>query len=75
MVSAWANANRLVLGPVKTDAKSNEIPAIPELWQLWDVKGGIVTIAAMGYQRASAAQIIAQEGDYVLALKGNQGGL
>jgi len=60
---------------VKTDEKSNEITAIPELLKLLDVKGCIVTIDAMGCQRAIAAQIIAQEGDYVLALKGNQGGL
>jgi predicted transposase YbfD/YdcC len=75
MVSAWANANRLVLGQVKTDEKSNEITAIPELLQLLDVKGCIVTIDARGCQRAMAAQISAQEGDSVLALKGNQGGL
>src|SRR5512147_468842 len=75
MVSAWASANRLVLGQVKTDDKSNEITAIPDLLKLLDVKGCIVTIDAMGCQRAIAAQIIAQEGDYVLALKGNQGGL
>jgi predicted transposase YbfD/YdcC len=75
MVSAWANANRLVLGQVKTDEKSNEITAIPELLKLLDVKGCIVTIDAMGCQRAIAAQIIQQGGDYVLALKGNQGGL
>jgi predicted transposase YbfD/YdcC len=75
MVSAWANANRLVLGQVKTDEKSNEITAIPELLKLLEVKGCIVTIDAMGCQRAIAAQIIAQEGDYALALKGNHGGL
>jgi predicted transposase YbfD/YdcC len=75
MVSAWASANRLVLGQVKTDDKSNEITAIPELLKLLDVKDCIVTSDAMGCQRAIAAQIIAQEGDYVLALKGNQGGL
>ena len=75
LVSAWANANRLVLGQVKTAAKSNEITAIPELLKLLEVKGGIVTIDAMGCQRAIAAQIIAQGGDYVLALKGNHGNL
>jgi predicted transposase YbfD/YdcC len=74
-VSAWAKANRLVLGQVKTAAKSNEITAIPELLKRLDVKGGIVTIEAMGCQRVIAAQIIAPGGDYVLALKGNQGGL
>ena len=75
MVSAWANANRLVLGQVKTEAKSNEITAIPELLKRLEVKGCIVSIAAMGCQRAMASQIIEQGGDYVLALKGNQGGL
>ena len=75
LVSAWANANRLVLGQVKTDEKSHEITAIPELLKLLEVQGCIVTIDAMGCQRAIAAQIIAQGGDYVLALKGNQSGL
>ncbi|MFO1430469.1 MAG: ISAs1 family transposase [Candidatus Competibacteraceae bacterium] len=75
IVSAWASANRLVLGQVKTDDKSNAITAIPDLLKLLDLKGGIVTIEAMGCQHAIAAQIIAQEGDSVLALKGNQGGL
>ena len=75
MVSAWANANRLVLGQVKTDDKSNEITAIPELLQLLDVQGCSVTLDALGCQRAIAAQMIAQGGDYVLALKGNQSGL
>jgi predicted transposase YbfD/YdcC len=75
MVSAWANANRLVLGQVKTDDKSNEITAIPKLLQLLEVKGCIVTIDAMGCQRAIAAQIIQRGGDYVLALKGHQPGL
>ncbi len=75
MVSAWANANRLVLGQVKTDAKSNEITAIPELLKLLEVKGNIVTIDAMGCQKAIAAGIIDRGGNYVLALKGNQGRL
>jgi predicted transposase YbfD/YdcC len=75
MVSAWACANRLVLGQVKTDEKSNEITAIPELLQVLELKGCIVTIDAMGTQTAIADQIIAQEGDYVLALKGNQSSL
>ena len=75
MVSAWANANRLVLGQVKTEAKSNEITAIPELLKLLDVKGCIVTIDAMGCQKAIVADIIDRGGDYVLALKGNQGRL
>jgi predicted transposase YbfD/YdcC len=73
MVSAWACANRLVLGQVKTEAKSNEITAIPELLHVLAVEGCIVTIDAMGCQKTIAAHIVAQGGDYVLALKGNQG--
>ena len=71
-VSAWAPANRVVLGQVNTDSKSNEITAIPNLWKRLDIQGGIVTIDALGCQRALAAQISARQGDYVLALKGNQ---
>jgi len=73
MVSAWAEANRLVLGQVKVDEKSNEITAIPELLSLLDVSDCIVTIDAIGTQEAIAEQIIEQGGDYVLTLKGNQG--
>lgn len=75
LVSAWATANRLVLGQVATQAKSNEITAIPELLRLLDLKGCIVTIDAAGTQTAIAEQIVAGEADYVLALKGNQKGL
>jgi len=75
MVSAWAAENSLVLGQVKTDEKSNEITAIPALLQLLDISGCIVTIDAIGCQKVIAKQIIEQEGDYVLALKGNQSGL
>jgi predicted transposase YbfD/YdcC len=72
LVSAWATTNRVVLGQVATDAKSNEITAIPELLQWLKLQGCIVTIDAMGCQTKIAAQIIEQGGDYVLALKGNQ---
>jgi len=72
MVSAWANANKLVLGQVKTDDKSNEITAIPTLLDLLDLKGCIITIDAMGCQKDIAKKIIEQEADYVLGLKGNQ---
>ncbi len=72
MVSAWATENGVVLGQRKVDAKSNEIPAIPELLDLLALKGCIVTIDAMGCQRAIAQQIIEGQADYVLALKGNQ---
>lgn len=75
MVSAWACNNRLVLGQEATDEKSNEITAIPKLLALLELKGCIVTIDAMGCQRDIAEQIIDQEGDYVLGLKGNQGHL
>ncbi len=72
LVSAWATANGVVLGQRKVDAKSNEITAIPELLDLLALKGCIVTIDAMGCQRAIAQKIIEQGADYVLALKGNQ---
>jgi predicted transposase YbfD/YdcC len=73
MISAWASANRVVLGQVKTEEKSNEITAIPELLTLLALEGCIVTIDAMGCQKAIATQIVDQNADYVLALKGNQG--
>jgi len=59
------------VGQTKTDSKSNEITAIPELWQLLAIKGCIVTIDAMACQTAIAGQIRDQGGDYLLALKGN----
>jgi len=71
-VSAWASDFGLTLGQVATDAKSNEITAIPELLRLIDINGAIITIDAMGTQTAIAAQIIDGGGDYLLALKGNQ---
>jgi predicted transposase YbfD/YdcC len=75
MVSAWASANRLVLGQLKVDEKSNEISAIPELLKLLLLKGCIVTIDAMGCQTEIVNLIVAQEADYVISLKGNQGTL
>ena len=71
MVSAWANANRLVLGQIKVDDKSNEITAIPELLKLLELEGAIVTIDAMGCQKEIARTISEQGADYVLALKDN----
>src|SRR4051795_11951772 len=71
-VSVWASEFGLSLGPVACAEKSNEITAIPELLRLVDIKGAIITIDAMGTQKAIAAQIIEGEADYVLALKGNQ---
>lgn len=71
MVSAWAAENRLVLGQVKVDEKSNEISAIPELLQVLEISGCIVTIDALGCQKEIAKAILTQEADYVLALKEN----
>jgi predicted transposase YbfD/YdcC len=71
-VSVWASEFGLSLGQVACAEKSNEITAIPELLRLVDLKGAIITIDAIGTQKAIAAQIIEGGGDYVLALKGNQ---
>jgi predicted transposase YbfD/YdcC len=73
MVSAWSTANGVVLGQEKTAEKSNENTAIPELLNSLAIKGCIVTIDAMGCQKDIAEQIVKQKGDYLLALKGNQG--
>lgn len=75
MVSAWAVENRVVLGQLKTEQTSNEITAIPELLRALALQGCIVTIDAMGCQKAIAEAIVEQGADYVLALKGNQGRL
>lgn len=75
MVSAWAVRNRLILGQVKTEDKSNEITAIPELLKVVDIKGCIVTTDAMGCQKEIARQIVDQGADYIFSLKGNQGNL
>jgi predicted transposase YbfD/YdcC len=75
MVGAWAAKNGIALGQLKTEDKSNEITAIPELLKLLDLKGCIVTIDAMGCQKDIASKIADQGADYVLALKGNQGTL
>ncbi|MEN9568462.1 MAG: hypothetical protein RLZZ69_3658 [Cyanobacteriota bacterium] len=75
MVSAWASQNRLVLGQVKVDEKSNEITAIPQLLEVLEIKGCIITIDAMGTQKEIAQTITNRGGDYVLSLKGNQGNI
>ena len=72
LVSAWAGELHLTLGQVAVDDKSNEITAIPQLLELLDLHGALVTIDAMGCQKAIAAQIVAGGGDYVLAVKDNQ---
>jgi len=71
MVSAWASSNKVVLGQLKTEEKSNEITAIPQLLKLLDISGCIITIDAMGTQKKIAKTIIDNSGDYVLALKDN----
>jgi predicted transposase YbfD/YdcC len=71
-VSVWASEYGLALGQVACAEKSNEITAIPEVLALVDIKGAIITIDAMGTQKAIAEQIIERKADYVLALKGNQ---
>src|SRR3954449_6176934 len=75
LVSVWASEYGLSLGQMACAEKSNEITAIPELLKLVDIEGAIVTIDAMGAQKAIAGQIVAGGADYVLALKGNQGAL
>ena len=72
LVSAWASEHGLALGQVATEEKSNEITAIPELIDRIEVKGAIVTIDAMGCQKAIAKKIVDAKGDYVLAVKDNQ---
>jgi predicted transposase YbfD/YdcC len=75
LVSAWSVEHGVSLGQLATEEKSNEITAIPELIDNIDVAGAIVTIDAAGCQKTIAAKIVDGGGDYVLALKGNQGNL
>lgn len=75
LVSAWASSQGLCLAQEKVAEKSNEIKALPEVLRMLDLKGMVVSIDAMGTQRDIAAQIIDQEGDYILSLKENQGTL
>jgi predicted transposase YbfD/YdcC len=75
MVSAFAARQRLVLGQVKVADKANEIVAIPKLLDMLAIEGAVVTIDAMGCQRAIAQKIVDKNADYILALKGNQGSL
>lgn len=72
LISAWSVANGVVLGQLKTEQKSNEITAIPELLKLLSLEGCLVTIDAMGCQRQIGQQIVDQGGDYLLAVKANQ---
>lgn len=75
IVSAFAARQRIVLGQVKVNEKSNEIVAIPALLDMMSIEGAVVTIDAMGCQRNIAAKIIEKKADYIVALKGNQGTL
>lgn len=75
MVSAWSCGHGLVLGQQRVDSKSNEITAIPKLLDLLDIKGSTLTLDAMGCQHEIIDKIIQKGGDYVIALKGNQGTL
>lgn len=75
MVSAFSAKQRLVLGQIKVDGKSNEITAIPKFLEMLDIEGAIITIDAMGCQRDIAKKILDKGADYILALKGNQGTL
>jgi predicted transposase YbfD/YdcC len=74
-VHAWSVENGICLGQIACGEKSNEITAIPQMLDLLDIKGCIITIDAMGTQRVIAEKIIEKGGDYILAVKGNQGGL
>lgn len=75
MVSAWSCSHGLVLGQQKVEGKSNEITAIPALLDLLDIEGACITLDAMGCQKDITKTIQAKKADYVIALKGNQGGL
>jgi predicted transposase YbfD/YdcC len=72
MVSAWADANHLVLGQLKVDEKSNEITAVPKLLDMLMLDGCVVTMDAMGCQKEIAQKVLDNGADYLLAVKGNQ---
>ncbi len=74
-VSAWSCQHQLVLGQTAVDEKTNEITAIPELLAMLDIENSIITLDAMGCQQKMAKQIIQQNADYILALKGNHSGM
>lgn len=75
IVSAYASENKLCLGQISTNEKSNEITAIPELLNSLAIKGCTITIDAMGCQTKIAEEIIKKQADYLLAVKGNQSSL
>lgn len=72
LVSAWCNKNRLVLGHVKTECKTNEIEAVKELLGLLDIEGSVITADAMSCQKEIIKQIVGQKADYIIAVKDNQ---
>lgn len=72
MVSAWSSRLSLVLGQVKVDSKSNEITAVPELFEMLDMKGALVTADAISCQKSIASKCIEKKADYLLAVKSNQ---
>src|SRR4028119_489559 len=72
IVTAWSSSHQLVLGQKKVPKKSNELTAIPELIEMLEIAGSIITIDAMGCQKDITSLIVKKKGDYVLALKGNQ---
>jgi len=73
IVSAWIAENRLTLGQIATEEKSNEITAIPRLLEMLDIRGATITVDAMGCQKAIAEKVVDCGADYVMGLKGNQG--
>lgn len=74
-VSSWSCQHQLVLGQTAVDRKTNKITAIPELLAMLDIENSIITLDAIGCQKAIAKQIIKQKADYILALKGNHSGM
>jgi predicted transposase YbfD/YdcC len=72
MISAWSSVNGLVFSQLATEAKSNEITAIPKLLELLDLRGAVISIDAMGCQKEIARKIVGNGGDYIFSLKGNQ---
>jgi predicted transposase YbfD/YdcC len=72
IVTAWSSSHQLVLGQKKVHKKSNELTAIPELIEMLEIAGNVITIDAMGCQKDITSLIVKKKGDYILALKGNQ---
>jgi predicted transposase YbfD/YdcC len=72
IVTAWSSSHQLVLGQRKVHKKSNELTAIPELIEMLEIAGSVITIDAMGCQKDITSLIVKKKGDYILALKGNQ---